>query len=78
MNIKDRIEIYKYCNELFKRYEKENEDCVAIEDYFGDEVMETAGKKYGLSLEEVEEIYVDVQTLFMEAAVTKLSNKKLN
>ncbi len=34
--------------------------------------MEIVGKKYGLSIIEVEEIYEHVQMLFIEAAVNKL------
>lgn len=74
MNLEDRVEIYNYCNVLFQKHEQENKDCIFIENYFGDEVMKTAGKKYGFSIQEVEEIYADVQHIFMEYAANKLLN----
>lgn len=86
MNLENKVEIYNYCNVLFQIYEQENWDCIFIEDClgsegchgiescFGDKVMKTAGEKYGLSIQEVEEIYAEVQVAFAEYAVSQLLN----
>lgn len=81
MKLRQKLEIYNQCNTLLDEYEKEYPECIFIEDDFGDEVMETVGKKYGLSSEDVESIYSYVQIIFMENALNKLyleRNNQLN
>jgi len=89
LNLEAKVEIYNYCNVLFQQYEQVNMDCVFIEDCrgaegcygiencFGDKVMKTAGERYSLSIQEVEEVYAEVQCVFSEYAVSQLLNINL-
>lgn len=90
MNLEDKVEIYNFCNVLFQIYGQENWDCIFIEDCLGsegchgiknclrDKVMKTAGERYGLSIQEVEEVYSEVQVVFAEYTVSQLLNINLS